>query len=69
MIMQYNVDKRFWQSKKWWSALIATIVPIINQVFSLGWNVDEISRIIIPMVIFIIGQSWVDGQAVKWGGE
>lgn len=60
--MPYNADKKLWESKKWWGAMIATLIPIINLIFDLGWNVDEVTRVILPLIAFILGQSWVDAK-------
>ena len=58
----YNINKPFWQSKKWWMVVIAVMIPVLNQFFGLGLNVGEITAIAAPVVAYILGQSYVDAS-------
>ncbi len=59
---EYDVNKPFWQSKRWWLAVIAVLIPIASH--ALGWELDtgEIMAVITPIVVYILGQSYVDAK-------
>ena len=53
-------EKRFWQSKKYVTSVIAVIIPILNKVF--GWELDivEISSILVPAIVYVFSQGIAD---------
>jgi len=61
-INEYDVNKPFWRSKRWWLAVIAVLIPIASH--ALGWELDtgEIMAVITPIVVYILGQSYVDAK-------
>lgn len=54
------MEKPFWHSKKFWAAVVATAVPIINHVWGLGLTQDAIMQIVTPVVAYILGQGLAD---------
>jgi uncharacterized membrane protein len=52
--------KPFFKSKKWWTAVIAALIPIANNV--LGWELDpiELMAVVIPLIGYIMGEAWTD---------
>lgn len=58
----YNINKSFWQSKKWWMAIIAALIPVIGR--AMGWelNTEEILAIVSPIVAYILAQAFVDAN-------
>lgn len=58
----YNITKPFWASKRWWMAMIAVAIPVLNHVFGLGLDVGEITAIAAPVVAYILAQAFVDAS-------
>ena len=58
----YNINKPFWASKRWWMAMIAVAIPVLNHVFGLGLDVGEITAIAAPVVAYILAQAFVDAS-------
>ncbi len=54
------MDKKFWESKKWWAAVVAVIIPIANKMFGLNMDDAEIWAAILPIMSYIIGQGFAD---------
>ena len=54
------MEKSFWQSKKFWAAVVATGVPIINHVWKLGLTEDAVMQIVTPIVAYVLGQGLAD---------
>jgi len=48
------------KSRKLWVAAIGTIVLLINQVFGLELDPEEIIALLSPLITYIIGESVID---------
>lgn len=59
---EYDINKRFWRSKRWWAAVVAALIPVANAVFGWQLNVEEILPIVTPIIIYIIAQAAVDSS-------
>ncbi len=59
---EYDINKPFWRSKKWWAAVVAALVPVLNQFFGIGLDSGEVTAIIVPAIVYILGQSYVDAK-------
>jgi hypothetical protein len=57
-----NIDDRkpFWLMKKFWMAIVAALVPIVNYYMGLGLDPEAVALIIIPLIAFIFGEAWTD---------
>ncbi len=53
-------EKHFWQSKKWWMAILAASIPIINRIAGIDLDAGEIWIAVGPMIAYILGQSLDD---------
>ena len=58
----YNINKPFWASKRWWMAAIAVFIPVLNHTFGLGLDAGEIAVIAAPVVTYILAQAFVDAS-------
>jgi len=56
----YNINKPFWASKRWWMTAIAVVIPVLNHVFGLGLDAGEITAIAAPVVAYVLAQAYVD---------
>ncbi|MBL69646.1 MAG: hypothetical protein CMO74_14590 [Verrucomicrobiales bacterium] len=54
------MEKQFYHSKKFWAAVVATAVPMLNHHFGWGWDADHITTIVTPMIAYILGQGLAD---------
>ena len=57
-----TIDKPFWKSKKWMTAVLAAIVPVANAVLGLELDISEVVAVIVPLVAYILGQAKVDAE-------
>ena len=53
-------EKPFWQSKKFWAAVVATLVPAANYTFGWGLDIEEIMAIDFGPLSYIFGQGFAD---------
>lgn len=55
-----NNEKAFYKSKKWWAAVVAAVLPIVNKV--LGFDLDPTELVLVssPLVGYILGQGVAD---------
>lgn len=61
--------KRWFQSRKFWLAVAAAGTAFANEAFGWGLEVEQVGAVLIPVVAYIFGQSFVDVQQVKQEGE
>lgn len=54
------MEKPFWHSKKFWAAVVAAGVPLLNHFFQVGLTQDVIMQIVGPIVAYILGQGLAD---------
>jgi hypothetical protein len=54
------MEKKFWHSKKFWAAVVAAGVPILNHFFKAGLTQDVVMQIVGPIVAYILGQGLAD---------
>lgn len=57
---QEFAEKPFYKSKKFWASIIAVIIPVINQVFSLELDAQELVPIMAPALVYVVGQGMAD---------
>ena len=55
-------EKPFYKSKKWLTAIIAAIVPILNTYTGLNLEVSEVLAVVLPLVAYVIAQGRVDAE-------
>ena len=53
-------EKQFWHSKKFWAALIAVTVPIVNHFYGLGLTQEVVVQVVGPISAYILGQGLAD---------
>tara|TARA_Y100000287_G_C14175246_1_gene331954 strand:+ start:893 stop:1081 length:189 start_codon:yes stop_codon:yes gene_type:complete len=53
-------EKVFWKSKKWWAAVVAAAIPVLNKVLGLDLNPNELIMVCSPLVGYILGQGIAD---------
>ena len=53
-------EKQFWHSKKFWAAVVAVTVPIVNHFFKLGLTQDVVVQVVGPISAYILGQGLAD---------
>ncbi len=55
-----NNEKVFWKSKKWWAAVVAAGLPVLNKL--LGFDLDPTELVLVssPLVGYILGQGVAD---------
>lgn len=53
-------EKQFWHSKKFWAALVAVSVPILNHFFKLGLTQEVVVQVVGPISAYILGQGLAD---------
>jgi hypothetical protein len=54
------MEKQFWHSKKFWAAVVAAGVPILNHFFTLGLTQEVVMQIVGPIAAYILGQGLAD---------
>jgi len=54
------MEKPFWHSKKFWAAVVAAGVPLLNHFFQVGLTQDIVMQIVGPIVAYILGQGLAD---------
>lgn len=54
------MEKPFWHSKKFWTAVIATAVPILNHAFDIGLTQESLIQVTGPLIAYILGQGLAD---------
>ena len=54
------MEKSFWHSKKFWTAVIATAVPVLNHIFEIGLNQEAMIHVSAPLIAYILGQGLAD---------
>ncbi len=54
--------KRKLMSRKLWLAIVAALIPILNEHF--GWQIptDALLAVLAPILAYILGEAYVDGQ-------
>lgn len=59
------MKKSPWLSRKFWVGIVGFVIMLLNQVA--GWDLDpaETTAILLPLIAWILGESWVDGKAAK----
>lgn len=60
------MDKKSpWRSRKWWVALITTIVMMVTWWTGVEINLEQLLAVVLPVIAYIFGESWVDASASK----
>lgn len=58
-------EKEFYKSTRFWAMVFGMVLPVFNNVFSLGLNVPEIVASISSGMVYIGGQSYKDSVKIK----
>ena len=53
-------EKSFWKSKKWWAAVVAASIPVVNKLLGLELNGHDLVMVCSPLVGYILGQGIAD---------
>lgn len=53
-------EKKFWHSKKFWAAVVAVAVPVVNHFFDLGLSSEVVMQVVGPIGAYILGQGLAD---------
>ena len=64
-----SIEKKFWQSKKWWIGIVGVAVPVVNSVSGWGLSVEEVLQILTPLFAYIVGQGLADFGKNSGQGE
>ena len=59
--------KPWYRSKKWYTAMLAAIIPILNNRFGFGLETQELLAIVLPMIAYVLGEAWTDAAHCKDG--
>ncbi len=60
-----NERKHWLLSRKFWIAIITALTMILADNFGLELDPEVIVAIILPVVAYILGESYIDAKAVK----
>ena len=52
--------KPFYKSKKWWSAMIAVAIPVLNHFLGWGMDMEQVALIVLPLIGYVFGEAWTD---------
>lgn len=66
-IVEHVVDGRkpFWQSRKWWYAILAVLMPIISKVFMMDISDNVIIAVEALLGIAIGAEASIDNKKLK----
>ena len=64
MIME-NERKHWLLSRKFWIAVITALTMILADTLGLELDPETVVAIILPVVAYILGESFIDSKAVK----
>lgn len=53
-------EKKFWESKKFWAACVAVLVPLGNHCFGLDLDQETVTAMMTPMLAYVLGQGMAD---------
>jgi len=63
-------ERKHWLlSRKFWLAVATALTMILSQDNFLFLNLETVVAIILPIIAYILGESYVDAKAVKKNGE
>ncbi len=68
MVME-NERKHWLLSRKFWIAVVTVLTMILADSFGLELDPEVIVAIILPVVAYILGESYIDAKGVKKNGE
>ena len=52
------------KSRKFWVAVIGSIVLLVNTTTGLELSVEQTLAVLLPLIAYILGESWVDARRV-----
>ena len=64
MVME-NERKHWLLSRKFWIAVVTVLTMILADSFGLELDPEVIVAIILPVVAYILGESYIDAKGVK----
>lgn len=47
--------KPIYLSKKFWSTVIAALIPVANRICGIGLDAGELSVAVVPLLIYVLG--------------
>lgn len=50
------------KSRKFWVAIITAVVMLVSQLSGVELDPDQWATILVPVVAYILGESWVDAR-------
>ena len=63
-------ERKHWLlSRKFWLAVATALTMILSGKLGLELDPETIVAIILPIIAYILGESYVDAKAVKKNGE
>lgn len=57
----WQVPERL-QSRKFWIALVTTVVMLINALTPIELDLAEVLGVVVPAGLYLLGQSYVDAR-------
>ena len=51
-------SRPFWHRKTWWSMVVAVVIPAINRFGGFNLQIEEITAMISPLLLFILSEQW-----------
>tara|TARA_Y100000310_G_scaffold233219_1_gene236077 strand:+ start:3822 stop:3992 length:171 start_codon:yes stop_codon:yes gene_type:complete len=49
-------------SRKFWIALIGAAIMAVNGITDLGLDTGQAVALLLPLIAYILGESWADGK-------
>lgn len=57
---EIDMEKRFWESKKFWAMVAGIMVPILNKATGLDLGIEETGAIMAMIATYVVGQGMAD---------
>ena len=51
-----------WLSRKWWAMVIGVIAALVTHLTGLDLDTETLAAIILPVVVYILGESYIDSR-------
>lgn len=55
------------KSRRFWGAMVTAVIMALNAAFDFGISPTEAVAVVLPVIAFIIGESWKDAKAAGNG--
>jgi len=50
------------RSRKLWVAIITALAVFLNEVFGIEIDAENLLMVVLPIVAYILGESWIDAK-------